>query len=213
MTLDLWDIIIIIVVTISGLLQIYFIISDYYRSDKNNISDSFYLEGSEKNSKKIEKTVVFDFSEDLKTIDSEQTGFSYLKDKSSKKKGKHSKKHKKQDTDSEILHLIKKIDKKIKKGYTFESISVEHYERAYKDEILNLYNTSRLSDKMADSVEEILHLLLNNLRKPGESIEEKLEIKASVSTLNTMLEMDGIKRNVLDKITSESISDMLDRKI
>lgn len=32
-------------------------------------------------------------------------------------------KHKKQDTDSEILHLIKKIDKKIKKGYTFESIS------------------------------------------------------------------------------------------
>lgn len=210
MTLDLWDIIIIIVVTISGLLQIYFIISDYYRSDKNDISNSFYLEGNEKIAKKIEKTVVFDFSKNLKAIDSEQTDFSYLKEKSSRKKEKHGKKHKKQDTDSEILHLIEKIDKKIKKGYTFENISVEHYERAYKDEILNLYNTSRLSGKTEDSVKEILHLLLNNLRKPGESIEEKLETKASVSSLNTMLEMDGIKGNVLDKITSESISDMLD---
>lgn len=119
-------------------------------------------------------------------------------------------KHKKQDIDSEILHLIKKIDKKIKKGYTFESISIEHYERAYKDEILNLYNTSKLSGKTEDSVKEILHLLLTDLRKPGESIEEKLEIKASVSALNTMLKMDGIKGNDLDKITSEGISDMLD---
>lgn len=98
----------------------------------------------------------------------------------------------------------------LKKGYTFESISIEHYERAYKDEILNLYNTSKLSGKTEDSVKEILHLLLTDLRKPGESIEEKLEIKASVSALNTMLKMDGIKGNDLDKITSEGISDMLD---
>ena len=169
---------------------------------------------SSKNCEKItKKTVVFDFGRDLNAIDSEHIDFSYLKEKSSRKKEKHGKKHKKQDTDSEILHLIKKIDKRIKKGYIFENISVEHYERAYKDEILNLYNTSRLSGKTADSVEEILHLLLNNLRKPGESIEEKLETKASVSALNTMLEMDGIKENALDKITSESISDMLDRKV
>ena len=101
----------------------------------------------------------------------------------------------------------------VKKGYTFESISIEHYERAYKDEILNLYNTSKLSGKTKDSVKEILHLLLTDLRKPGESIEEKLEIKASVSVLNTMLKMDGIKGNDLDKITSEGILDMLDWKI
>lgn len=101
----------------------------------------------------------------------------------------------------------------VKKGYTFESISIEHYERAYKDEILNLYNTSKLSGKTEDSVKEILHLLLTDLRKPGESIEEKLEIKASVFALNTMLKMDGIKGNDLDKITSEGISDMLDWKI
>jgi hypothetical protein len=85
-----------------------------------------------------------------------------------------------------------------------------YHERAYKDEILNLYNTSKLSGKTEDSVKEILHLLLTDLRKPGESIEEKLEIKASVSVLNTMLKMDGIKGNDLDKITSEGISDMLD---
>ena len=115
------------------------------------------------------------------------------------------KSNKKSDTRIDV-----KIDKKIKKGYTFESISIEHYERAYKDEILNPYNTSKLSGKTEDSVKEILHLLLTDLRKPGESIEEKLEIKASVSALNTMLKMDGIKGNDLDKITSEGISDMLD---
>lgn len=50
----------------------------------------------------------------------------------------------------------------------------------------------------------------NFLREPGESIEEKLETKASVSSLNTMLKIDGIKGNALDKITSQSISDLLD---
>lgn len=37
-----------------------------------------------------------------------------------------------------------------------------------------------------------------------------LETKASVSSLNTMLKIDGIKGNALDKITSQSISDLLD---
>lgn len=131
---------------------------------------------------------------------------SYQREYSQKKKGER----KKRDTDSEILQLIKKIDKKIEKGYTFERISTKHYERAYKDEILNMYNTSGLNKKTEDSVKEILRLLLNDLRKPGESIEEKLEIKASVSSLNTMLKIDGIKGNALDKITSQSIPDLLD---
>lgn len=197
--LDLLNVFLVIDIIICGSLCIFYI----FRLSS---------EGCEKITKN-KKNVVFDFNKDLNTIDSEQTDFSYLKEKSGRKKEKHDKKHKKQDTDSEILHLIKKIDKRVKKGYTFENISVEHYERVYKDEILNLYNTSRLSGKTEDSVKEILHLLLNDLRKPGESIEEKLKTKASVSALNTMLEMDGIKGNVLDKITSENISDMLDRKI
>ena len=53
-----------------------------------------------------------------------------------KKKKKKDKKRKKND--SEILQLINKIDKKLEKGYTFANISRNHYEKIYKEEILNL---------------------------------------------------------------------------
>ena len=135
-----------------------------------------------------------------------------IKTKNKKKKDKKRKKN-----DSEILQLINKIDKKLEKGYTFANISRNHYEKIYKEEILNLYKTSKLKSDAEDSIKEVLESLLGDLRKPGESFANKLETKASIDTLDTMLTMDGIKesklqivaRESLTKSTSKRISDML----
>lgn len=135
-----------------------------------------------------------------------------IKTKNKKKKDKKRKKN-----DSEILQLINKIDKKLEKGYTFANISRNHYEKIYKEEILNLYKTSKLKGDAEDSIKEVLESLLGDLRKPGESFANKLETKASIDTLDTMLTMDGIKesklqivaRESLTKSTSKRISDML----
>lgn len=135
-----------------------------------------------------------------------------IKTKNKKKKDKKRKKN-----DSEILQLINKIDKKLEKGYTFANISRNHYEKIYKEEILNLYKTSKLKGDAEDSIKEVLESLLGDLRKPGESFANKLETKASIDTLDTMLTMDGIKeselqivaRESLTKSTFKRISDML----
>lgn len=135
-----------------------------------------------------------------------------VKTKNKKKKDKKRKKN-----DSEILQLINKIDKKLEKGYTFANISRNHYEKIYKEEILNLYKTSKLKGEAEDSIKEVLESLLGDLRKPGESFTNKLETKASIDTLDAMLTMDGIKeselqivaRESLTKATSKRISDML----
>lgn len=135
-----------------------------------------------------------------------------IKTKNKKKKDKKRKKN-----DSEILQLINKIDKKLEKGYIFANISRNHYEKIYKEEILNLYKTSKLKGDAEDSIKEVLESLLGDLRKPGESFANKLETKASIDTLDTMLTMDGIKesklqivaRESLTKSTSKRISDML----
>ena len=135
-----------------------------------------------------------------------------VKTKNKKKKDKKRKKN-----DSEILQLINKIDKKLEKGYTFANISRNHYEKIYKEEILNLYKTSKLKGEAEDSIKEVLESLLGDLRKPGESFANKLETKASIDTLDAMLIMDGIKeselqivaRESLTKSTSKRISDML----
>lgn len=141
-----------------------------------------------------------------------------VKTKNKKKKKKKKKKDKKRKkNDSEILQLINKIDKKLEKGYTFANISRNHYEKIYKEEILNLYKTSKLKGDAEDSIKEVLKSLLGDLRKPGESFANKLETKASIDTLDTMLTMDGIKeselqivaRESLTKSTSKRISDML----
>lgn len=135
-----------------------------------------------------------------------------VKTKNKKKKDKKRKKN-----DSEILQLINKIDKKLEKGYTFANISRNHYEKIYKEEILNLYKTSKLKGEAEDSIKEVLESFLGDLRKPGESFANKLETKASIDTLDAMLTMDGIKeselqivaRESLTKSTSKRISDML----
>ena len=54
-----------------------------------------------------------------------------------KTKNKKKKDKKRKKNDSEILQLINKIDKKLEKDYTFANISRNHYEKIYKEEILN----------------------------------------------------------------------------
>jgi len=126
------------------------------------------------------------------------------------KKKKKDKKRKKND--SEILQLINKIDKKLEKGYTFANISRNHYEKIYKEEILNLYKTSKLKGDAEDSIKEVLKSLLGDLRKPGESFANKLETKASIDTLDTMLTMDGIKESELQIVARESLTKPISKR-
>lgn len=156
---------------------------------------------------------VIDFLEDLVEMDALRieigancgqkalTKSDPVKTKTKKKKGKKKKKN-----DSEILQLINKIDKKLEKGYTFANISRNHYEKIYKEEILNLYKTSKLKGEAEDSIKEVLESLLGDLRKPGESFANKLETKASIDTLDTMLTMDGIKESKLQIVARESLT-------
>lgn len=127
-----------------------------------------------------------------------------------KKKKKKDKKRKKND--SEILQLINKIDKKLEKGYTFANISRNHYEKIYKEEILNLYKTSKLKGDAEDSIKEVLESLLGDLRKPSESFANKLETKASIDTLDTMLTMDGIKESELQIVARESLTKPISKR-
>lgn len=131
-----------------------------------------------------------------------------VKTKNKKKKDKKRKKN-----DSEILQLINKIDKKLEKGYTFANISRNHYEKIYKEEILNLYKTSKLKGDAEDSIKEVLESLLGDLRKPGESFANKLETKASIDTLDTMLTMDGIKESELQIVARESLTKSISKRI
>lgn len=131
-----------------------------------------------------------------------------VKTKNKKKKDKKRKKN-----DSEILQLINKIDKKLEKGYTFANISRNHYEKIYKEEILNLYKTSKLKGEVEDSIKEVLESLLGDLRKPGESFANKLETKASIDTLDTMLTMDGIKESELQIVAKESLTKSTSKRI
>lgn len=180
----------------------------------------------DKMGKRSDVDKVIDFLEDLVEMDALRieigvncgqkalTKSDPVKTKNKKKKKKDKKRKK---NDSEILQLINKIDKKLEKGYTFVNISRNHYEKIYKEEILNLYKTSKLKGDAEDSIKEVLESLLGDLRKPGESFANKLETKASIDTLDTMLTMDGIKeselqivaRESLTKSTSKRISDML----
>lgn len=167
---------------------------------------------------------VIDFLEDLVEMDALRIEIgsncgqkALAKSDSVKTKNKKKKDKKRKKNDSEILQLINKIDKKLEKGYTFANISRNHYEKIYKEEILNLYKTSKLKGEAEDSIKEVLESLLGDLRKPGESFANKLETKASIDTLDAMLTMDGIKeselqivaRESLTKSTSKRISDML----
>ena len=167
---------------------------------------------------------VIDFLEDLVEMDALRIEIgsncgqkALAKSDQVKTKNKKKKDKKRKKNDSEILQLINKIDKKLEKGYTFANISRNHYEKIYKEEILNLYKTSKLKGEAEDSIKEVLESLLGDLRKPGESFANKLETKASIDTLDTMLTMDGIKeselqiiaRESLTKSTSKRISDML----
>lgn len=131
-----------------------------------------------------------------------------VKTKNKKKKDKKRKKN-----DSEILQLINKIDKKLEKGYTFANISRNHYEKIYKEEILNLYKTSKLKGDAEDSIKEVLESLLGDLRKPGESFADKLETKASIDTLDTMLTMDCIKESELQIVARESLTKPISKRI
>lgn len=162
--------------------------------------------------KKSDVDKVIDFLEDLIEMDAIKIEIgsknSQYNKPTKKKKKKHGKK--KKDNDSEILYLINKIDKKLQKGYTFENISISHYEKIYKDEILNLYKTSRLDGDTENSIKEILQSLLSDLREPGDNLTNRLETKASLSTLDTMLQMDGIRENSLTQISSKSVSDMFE---
>lgn len=178
----------------------------------------------DKISKRSDVDKVIDFLEDLVEMDALRIEIgsncgqkALAKSDPVKTKNKKKKDKKRKKNDSEILQLINKIDKKLEKGYTFANISRNHYEKIYKEEILNLYKTSKLKGEAEDSIKEVLESLLGDLRKPGESFANKLETKASIDTLDAMLTMDGIKeselqivaRESLTKSTSKRISDML----
>lgn len=113
------------------------------------------------------------------------------------KTNKHDKK-KKRDEDSELLRLLHKIDKKLDKGFVFKSMSRSHYERMYKNEILNLYENSELDSQAEQSLISILNSLLNDMQNPKKSDFAKLETKASIDSLNTMLKMDGVNSDFDD---------------
>ena len=120
--------------------------------------------------------------------------------------------YKKQDALDGLRKECNKIDKKLEKGYTFANISRNHYEKIYKEEILNLYKTSKLKGDAEDSIKEVLKSLLGDLRKPGESFANKLETKASIDTLDTMLTMDGIKESELQIVARESLTKPISKR-
>lgn len=138
-----------------------------------------------------------DTVDDLEYVNIEISSKKKSKKSKNNKTNKHDKK-KKQEEDSELLRLLHRIDKKLDKGFVFKSMSRGHYERMYKNEIPNLYENSELDSQAEQSLISILNSLLSDMQNPKKSDFAKLETKASIDSLNTMLKMDGVNSDFDD---------------
>lgn len=103
----------------------------------------------------------------------------------------------------ELQNILDKIEKKLNSGYEFRSITVERYKRTYLAEITKNCTITGLPDETIVGYKELLELLLRDMYN-AELENAITESNTSLTTLQTLSKVDGLKRDLIQDFYERS---------
>lgn len=106
----------------------------------------------------------------------------------------------------ELQNILDQIEKKLNSGYEFRSITVERYKRTYLAEITKNCTITGLPDETIVGYKELLELLLRDMYNM--ELENAItESNTSLTTLQTLSKVDGLKRDLIQDFYERSNAD------
>lgn len=106
----------------------------------------------------------------------------------------------------ELQNILDQIEKKLNSGYEFRSITVERYKRTYLAEITKNCTITGLPDETIVGYKELLELLLRDMYN-AELENAITESNTSLTTLQTLSKVDGLKRDMIQDFYERSNAD------
>lgn len=106
----------------------------------------------------------------------------------------------------ELQNILDQIEKKLNSGYEFRSITVERYKRTYLAEITKNCTITGLPDETIVGYKELLELLLRDMYN-AELENAITESNTSLTTLQTLSKVDGLKRDLIQDFYERSNAD------
>lgn len=106
----------------------------------------------------------------------------------------------------ELQNILDQIEKKLNSGYEFRSITVERYKRTYLAEITKNCTITGLTDETIVGYKELLELLLRDMYN-AELENAITESNTSLTTLQTLSKVDGLKRDLIQDFYERSNAD------
>lgn len=106
----------------------------------------------------------------------------------------------------ELQNILDQIEKKLNSGYEFKSITVERYKRTYLAEITKNCTITGLPDETIVGYKELLELLLRDMYN-AELENAITESNTSLTTLQTLSKVDGLKRDLIQDFYERSNAD------
>ena len=103
----------------------------------------------------------------------------------------------------ELQNILDQIEKKLNSGYEFRSITVERYKRTYLAEITKNCIITGLPDETIVGYKELLELLLRDMYN-AELENAITESNTSLTTLQTLSKVDGLKRDLIQDFYERS---------
>lgn len=103
----------------------------------------------------------------------------------------------------ELQNILDQIEKKLNSGYEFKSITVERYKRTYLAEITKNCTITGLPDETIVGYKELLELLLRDMYN-AELENAIIESNTSLTTLQTLSKVDGLKRDLIQDFYERS---------
>lgn len=103
----------------------------------------------------------------------------------------------------ELQNILDQIEKKLNSGYEFRSITVERYKRTYLAEIIKNCTITGLPDETIVGYKELLELLLRDMYN-AELENAITESNTSLTTLQTLSKVDGLKRDLIQDFYERS---------
>lgn len=103
----------------------------------------------------------------------------------------------------ELQNILDQIEKKLNNGYEFRSITVERYKRTYLAEITKNCTITGLPDETIVGYKELLELLLRDMYN-AELENAITESNTSLTTLQTLSKVDGLKRDLIQDFYERS---------
>ena len=103
----------------------------------------------------------------------------------------------------ELQNILDQIEKKLNSGYEFRSITVERYKRTYLAEITKNCTITGWPEETIVGYKELLELLLRDMYN-AELENAITESNTSLTTLQTLSKVDGLKRDLIQDFYERS---------